>query len=159
MMAEKTKEEILTNWLQKWSSFRWAKQELREAEERLRLLEEYHHWLVEFPLRKADGSSFDIPEGPKVVCVSPAGRAAPRVGRSRRTSRKSAPPHCWRNQGGRPGKESCKYPLPPKPLLRRKEYISLIRRRLLCPVRRRHMRGNGRNRRVVLRFPLPSSPP
>ncbi|UUW06606.1 HDVAg-like protein [Cat Tien Odontotermes delta-like virus] len=62
-----TSERFLLEWLEARRRVRSCLQRLREAQERVRLLERDHAWLGSFKgtLRKRDGESFDIPEGPR----------------------------------------------------------------------------------------------
>jgi hypothetical protein len=129
MAAEKTQEDVRTKWLKIRSSVRWANQELREAQERLRVIGQGNPWLatIDGILRNLDGSYFYIPKGPKVVRVprrteepevSPQQEGQP-LSRSvdkEKPKKRTAPPPRLRNQGRRPrpGKESCKSPLPPR---------------------------------------------
>lgn len=73
MAAEKTQEDVRRKWLKIRSIIRWANQELREAQERLRVMEQGNPWLatIDGILRNLNGSSFHIPKGPKVGRVPP----------------------------------------------------------------------------------------
>jgi hypothetical protein len=80
----RTAERILSQWLEARQRIRSLVAKLRDAQEEARTLERDHPWLggIKGTLRKKDGISFDIPEGPKVAKAAPPGDQQPAPGPS-----------------------------------------------------------------------------